>query len=175
MLRSVVLTLIMLLSLPVFAHADELTPQKAEDIKRLLRVSKIEDCFMDVIELSIAQAKLQAEQRGTKLSPEGQRVIDTEMRSLFREKFTGSRGLFDLLVPAYSDTFTHKEIREYIAFYATPLGKKVAATSGKLSTKISLVGLEIIAKASEEMPARVFGAMQREGLLKEDPKVGEAL
>lgn len=175
MLRSVSVFLIMLVLLPTFAQADELTPQKAEDIKRLLRVSRIEDSFLDTVEMSVALARAQAEQQGAKLTSDEKRVIDTEMRSLFREKFTGSRGLFDMLVPVYAETFTHKEIREHIAFYATPLGKKTAAASGKLSTKISLVGLEIIAKAMEEMPARIAAALHREGLLKKEPKAGEEL
>lgn len=175
MLRSVSVFLIMLVLLPTFAQADELTPQKAEDIKRLLRVSKIEDCVMDLVDMSIAQAKYKAEQDGIVLSQEAQKVIDKELHSLYQEKFSEPGGLYDMLVPIYADIFSHKEIKEYIAFHLTPLGKKIADTSGKASTKISFASLAVMAKASQETPERILRALQREGLLKTAPKAGEAL
>jgi len=152
------------LLLPTAAFADELTPQKAADIKKLFAISKMDATVSDLIDLQISQGTAMAERDGTPTTPEVKRVVETELRSLFKEKIMGPGGAFDQLVPIYSTMFTHKEIKQYIAFFKTPLGRKVAATEAKASTQVSLVFLGAMAKAEEEMPERLKAAMQREGL-----------
>lgn len=159
------LLLLALLILPGMAQADALTPQKAADIKQLFRISKIDSELSSVIDISIAQAEAMAVQKGVEMTPEVKRVISQELRSLYREKILGSGGLCDQLVPVYSELYTHQEVKQYIAFYKTPLGRKVADSTGKLAEQVTMIFLGINMQIGQEMFVRVFSALQREGLL----------
>ncbi|GAB6124873.1 DUF2059 domain-containing protein [Humidesulfovibrio idahonensis] len=152
------------LLLPTAAFADKLTPQKAADIKKLFVISKMDALAADIIDLQISQGTAMAESEGITTTPELKRLVETELRALFKEKIVGPGGAFDQLVPIYAEMFTHKEIKQYIAFYNTPLGRKIAATEAKASTRVSLVFLGALSKAGEEIPERLKALMQREGL-----------
>lgn len=51
-------------------------------------------------------------------------VIETELISLLSEKIPEPGGLLEMTIPIYGKHFTHAEIRELLAFYETPIGKK---------------------------------------------------
>ena len=60
---------------------------------------------------------------------------------------------WDIIAPhlaeVYAQTFTEQELKELIAFYRTPLGRKVAAETPELSRRGAVVGAKI---AAEHMP-----------------------
>lgn len=163
--RLIPLLLLILFLLPSMAQADALTPQKTDDIKYLFKISKIDAALSDMIEMSVAQGEAKAEKDGIELTPEVKRVIRQELSSLYRERILGSGGLFDQLVPVYAELFTHQEIKQYIAFYKTPLGKKIAATTSRVTNQAGLIFLGISFKIGQEIPIRVLSALQREGLI----------
>lgn len=163
--KAAPLLLLACLLLPALAHADELTPQKAADIRKLFIVSKFDASCQDVIGLSLMQARMLAEQKGAKLTPEVQEVLDSELNALYQEMVFGTGGFLDQLVPVYAEMFTHEEIREYLKFYETPLGKKIAETTPQATSKASTILLGLTLKMSGELPERIAGALQRKGLL----------
>jgi hypothetical protein len=50
--------------------------------------------------------------------------------------------LFKAIAKIYMDEFTHDEVKDILAFYATPIGKKMADKSGVMSQKGMSAGQE---------------------------------
>ena len=62
--------------------------------------------------------------------------IPEENQAAFSEELTATfPGLYASMAEIYMAEFTHDEIKQLIAFYETPIGKKIASKSGALSQK----------------------------------------
>lgn len=81
-------------------------------------------------------------------------MIPADKQEAFKEELAGTfPGLYNEMAVIYMDTFTHQEIKDLLAFYATPVGLKLASKSGELAQKGMVAGQawgvkvqEIIAK-----------------------------
>jgi len=154
------------LLLPALARADDLTPEKIADIKKLFVVSKSDAAMQEIIDASLVQGRLIATREGVKLTPETQRIMDKVMRDLYTEKLLGPGGTLDQLIPVYGRTFTHEEIRQYLAFYETPLGKKIAESTPQLTKSESDIFNGVAMSIITEFPARLIPALKGEGQAK---------
>ncbi len=154
------------LLLPALARADDLTPEKTADIKKLFIVSKSDAAMQEIIDASLAQGRLIAAQQGIKLTPETQRIMDKVMRDLYTEKLLGPGGALDQLIPVYARTFTHEEIRQYLAFYETPLGRKIAESTPQLTKSESDIFSDVALGIMAEFPPRLLSALKNKGQAK---------
>lgn len=72
------------------------------------------------------------------------------------------------LVQTYAEEFTEGELRELIAFYKTPVGRKVAARTPALTRKGALIGAQIaeehMAELQQMIQARA-AELQKSGVL----------
>lgn len=59
------------------------------------------------------------------------------------------------LARIYAETFTEGELRELIAFYGTPLGKKLAERTPELTRRGGEVGREVAEEHTEELQAMI--------------------
>jgi len=63
-------------------------------------------------------------------------TIPEENKAAFTEELNATfPELYEAMAAIYMEEFTHDEIKELIAFYETPVGKKIASKSGELSQK----------------------------------------
>ena len=74
--------------------------------------------------------------------------------------------LWDRLVPIYAKHFTHEEIRQMIAFYQTPLGKKTIEVMPQLMADSVKAGQEWAVAGQDKMEARLKQRLAAEGFLK---------
>ena len=63
------------------------------------------------------------------------------------------------LAEVYAQTFTEQELRELIAFYRTPLGRKVAAETPELSRRGAVIGAKIAAAHTPELQQMIQAKM----------------
>lgn len=61
----------------------------------------------------------------------------------------------ELLVPIYAERFTHQEIRDMIAFYQTPTGRKLASISPELTQAGMLAGQQWGAQLAQRVMQRL--------------------
>jgi len=67
-------------------------------------------------------------------------MVPEENREAFKKELTEStRGLYKKMATVYTESFTEEEIDKILAFYATPVGKKMVAVTPELTKK----GMEI--------------------------------
>ena len=92
---------------------------------------------MKVIELngSAAQMKMAKDQI--------LKMIPAEKQAAFLVEFDASLpSLYDKLVKVYNDVYTKEDIKAILAFYETPIGKKMTAKSAELAEKSQAAGQE---------------------------------
>ncbi len=92
-------------------------------------------------------------------------VIDRELMALFSEKMSAPGGLIDQVIPIYGKYFTHQEIRELLAFYQTPAGKKTILVLPKVVNESMMAGQRWGQSLGPEIEKRVMAALKREGIL----------
>ncbi|MBC5992834.1 DUF2059 domain-containing protein [Pontibacter cellulosilyticus] len=121
---------------------------KTKDIRELLRVTKAGE-----LGLSAIKTNLDAMRKTNNTLP-------AEVWDEFEKAFT-VEDIVNLTVPVYDKHFTHQEIKDLIALYSTPLGKK-------LLEKTPLIMQESMVKGQQygqEVAMRVIQRMQAEGKL----------
>lgn len=166
-LRHVLVTLLLLLSVSAdFAHSQQAPTTKEQtvadkekeaDILRLMEVmgtrkllSQMSEQIVQMTE-KMLPPQTAADERSRKLS---KRMLEEIMAEMNSEEYVNR------FVPIYSRVYTHEEIKELIAFYQSPLGKKLIQSTPKLmqesmaeSQKWMQVSLKkVFAKLSVEFP-----------------------
>ena len=49
-------------------------------------------------------------------------------------------GLLQLMIPIYKNRFTHKEVKELLEFYSSPIGMKLTSNTDAMSKEAAVVG-----------------------------------
>ena len=122
---------------------------KNDDILKLLRIS--------------GSGKL-AEQIVNAMIPEFQKVVPG-IPGVFWTRFREKLNVDDLLyqcVPVYDKYYNHDDIKQLIAFYNTPLGKKLVEVNPLLSQETMAIGQ----KWGEKLGQEIANELIREGYIK---------
>lgn len=147
------------------ALAEELTDAKSGDIRHLMEVTgstNIARQFAAASSHGIFQA-LKASR--PEVPDRALEVMDHELMALFSEKMSAPGGLMDQVVPVYHRHFTHDEIRELLAFYQTPIGKKAIKVLPQVVSESMAAGRRWGESLGPEIETRVRAALEREGLM----------
>ena len=113
--------------------------QPAKDttnIKKLLEVTGASKLGAQVMDMMIQSYKKNVSQ------------VPDEFWDDFRKEFD-SDTLLKMVVPIYAEYYSDTEITELVAFYQTPLGKKVISVTPDIMTKSMQAG-EALGKAAAE-------------------------
>jgi uncharacterized protein len=144
-----VLMFLLCVSIAVSVSAQN-SPEKAKDIRKVMEISGAGVNGVQVMETMVGQFK--------QALPD---VPDEFWKEAMKE--VSADALIDLIVPIYDKHFTHAEIKQLIAFYETPVGKK-------LSTTLPLITQEAMAagqKWGEEIGQSVVEKLRKKGYIKE--------
>lgn len=92
---------------------------------------------LKVIEKSGAAAPMQMVKEDVMQS------VPVAKRAEFSKDFDASLpSLFEKIAKIYMETYTHEEVKQMIVFYESPIGKKIASSSGELAAKSGVAGQE---------------------------------
>lgn len=144
-----VLMFLLCVSIAVSVSAQN-SPEKAKDIRKAMEISGAGVNGVQVMETMVGQFK--------QALPD---VPDEFWKEAMKE--VSADALIDLIVPIYDKHFTHDEIKQMIAFYETPVGKK-------LSTTLPLITQEAMAagqKWGEEIGQNVVEKLRKKGYIKQ--------
>lgn len=165
MLRRFILMFFVSSLVTSVASADELTKEKIADIKQLMEVTgagKIASQFGTAMSQQMFQI---LKSTRPDLPERALVVMEQELTSLLTEKMAAPGGLIDIAIPIYGKHFSHAEIRELLAFYETPIGKKSIEVLPAVMNESVAAGQEWGQKLGPEIRERVLAALKREGLL----------
>ena len=112
-----------------FAAADISSSQKKENIRKLIKISGNADMLFQSSAIPYENLMTQIIQR---LRPDLSKKIVNKLRQEFRAEIERNiqdpGGLLDYIISIYNSHFTHEEIRDWLLFYESPLGKKINST-----------------------------------------------
>lgn len=159
--------------------AESLTPEKTEDIRKLMDLTGMTR-FAPAMARNIgAQVSDLINKQKPDTPQDVYTMVASEVNGVFKAELTGKGGYVEQMMPIFHKHFTHEDVKGLLAFYNTPLGKKTTtvlpliaqeggpmqqkwlqSVSGKLQerlrTKLSEKGInldELMKKAAESRGA----------------------
>jgi hypothetical protein len=145
------------------AHADELTPGKKADIRKLMGLvsdARMADQFAALTTQSLKQS-LRTCSNCTLRTFE---VIDHETHDLFRARMNDANGLTDRMLTIYHKHFSQSEIQQLIAFYSTPIGKRLLEETPQIGKESLVAGQQWSRALGPELEDRIKLALTKEKL-----------
>jgi hypothetical protein len=140
---------IILLTAGLPARADdESHRQAAEELLRAMRVDKqMESALEQTLDVSIK-------------SQPSLKPYREVMRKFFA-KHIGYDALKEDLVKIYVEEFTEPELRQILAFYKTPAGKKMVEKSPALMSKSMQLSMERVSKNQDELKQMIEAEVKK--------------
>lgn len=96
-------------------------------------------------------------------------IIQEETRKTFTDPATINK-LINNLVPVFAKYYTDQDVRGMIAFYKTPLGKKVIATNPKIAQAGLQIGEDWGRALAPELVQHIQERFKQEGIKLDDDK-----
>ena len=143
-MKKTVFIIIILISISTFCYGQS----KRDDISKLLSISgtsEIADQMMGVMMTQFQQ-----------LFPD----IPNMVWARLREKFDVN-GLINACIPAYDRHLTHDEVRQLIAFYESPIGRRLVAVTPLINQETMVIGQ----RWGEQIGQDIVNELIREGYL----------
>lgn len=119
---------------------------KADKIRKILIMTDAPGAFTREFAIGLAEQKKVTSTVPPRFWDELQKAINIDQ-------------LMELMIPVYEPLFSDNELSELIAFYETPLGKKLIASTPQIITASRDAG----AKYGEELAQKVITKMRAEG------------
>lgn len=144
---------------------DELTQQKQADIRRLMDISGGASSGRLMSQALTRQIIASLRQKRPDIPEQTLAVVDRELSAVMKQTLDGPDGLLERMVPLYAKTFTHQEIRDMLAFYESPTGRKAAASLPGLMREGQKIGEDLARQMLPELKRRLTEALSKEGVV----------
>lgn len=123
---------------------------KEQDIRKLMQMTGSANMGLQVMDNMIAQFK--------KMMPQ----VPNEFWTDFRNEIN-AKELTDLIVPIYARHFSHDDIKQLIAFYNTPIGKKLIALQPQIMQESMAAGQKWGAKIGQRAMKKIQDRKKKQG------------
>ena len=112
-----------------FAATDISISQKKENIRKLIKISGNADSILQYLTIPYDnQMALIIQRMRPGLSKKTVKKLRQELHAEIERNIQEPGGLLDYIISIYNSHFTHQEIRDWLLFYESPLGKKINST-----------------------------------------------
>ena len=158
------LSIFLLAVTPLFACADELTSAKKADIRKLMDITgsgnipaQIAGAITQNMANSLKQARPEIPERFYT-------NLDKDLTALFKEKVNLPGGFMEKTVASYHRHFTHAELKEVLAFYQSPIGKKTINDMSQIMSEGMLEARKLAQSLGPDIDQRIKAAFKKEGI-----------
>lgn len=161
---TLLLALILALGATVTVAGEDLTAAKKEDTRRLLEVTGALKAGQAMSEAVVTQMVETLKQARPDVPAAAFNIVADEVNKTIQEEMTTKDGFVDLMVGVYHKYFTHPEIRELLAFYQSPIGRKAGSLAPTMSREGFTVGQRWGQALGPKIEARVKARLAKEGV-----------
>lgn len=138
---------------------------KQADIRRLLEVSGAPALARQLTAMTTKEMMRQLRATRPNLPTRTLATVERVTAQLMNEKLEAKDGYLDRLVPLYAKTFTQQEVRDMLAFYQSPTGRKVVRVTPELMIAGQKIGQDIAKDILPELKQRLVEALSKEGVV----------
>lgn len=164
-MRRFVLAVVLSGCLGQAAIAEEISPSKLGDIKQLMEITGSANIAKQFAGMVSQQVFQMLKTSRPDIPAHAVDVMNKELLQLFSERMSVPGGLTDQIIPIYDKYFTQSEIKELLAFYQTPIGKKAISVLPKVVNESMLTGQKWGQSLGPEIDKRVKAVLTKEGLM----------
>ncbi len=158
------LTIFLLAVMPLFAHADELTSGKKTDILKLMDITGSGNIPAQIAGAITQDIAGSLKQTRPEIPDRFYANLDKDLTVFFKEKVNAPGGLIEKSVANYSKHFTHAELKEVLAFYQSPIGKKTITDMSTIMSEGMLEARKLAQSLGSEIDQRINAAFKKEGI-----------
>jgi uncharacterized protein len=161
-----ILLIIMLIS-PVFGMsvtAEELTDEKKQVIDELLMVTGAEKMAVMMGQATFLQFSNFIRKHNPKATTKTYQIIEAEVLKVIEDEFLIKGGLRNISYPIYHKHLTLHELKELLAFYRTPVGKKIISVLPAITQEGMLAGQTLGRSMAPRIVEQVKKRLQEEGI-----------
>lgn len=168
-MRRFVLAVVLSSCLGQAAIAEEISPSKLADIKKLMEITGSANIARQFAGMVSQQVFQMLKTSRPDIPAHAVDVMNKELLALFSERMSVPGGLTEQIIPIYDKYFTQTEIKELVAFYQTPIGKKAIAVLPKVVNESMMAGQKWGQSLGPEIDKRVKAVLTKEGLMPPQP------
>ncbi len=146
------------------ALADELTPAKRQDILRLLDLTgafRIGQIYSSTI---VRQMNDVLRKARPDIPSDVMDLVPKAVDEVIASEMTAAGGFADLVVDVYQRHFTHEDVRGLIAFYETPLGRKLSEELPAMTQESMQAGMKWGSSIAPKIQERVKQRFRERGV-----------
>jgi hypothetical protein len=141
---------------------EQLTETKRADIERLLRPTTVPILQRLASDIAVTDVTDSLKAVIPDL-PEAGRKSAIDETNLVLAEFAND--FIKEIVPAYNSLFSHSEIKEMLAFYETPIGRKMLSAATSLESMAKSAAQKSIDPLYPRLTQRVISRLQKEGFM----------
>jgi uncharacterized protein len=141
------------------AHSQQPSAASIAVAKQLIATSGATTVFNPLIAGVVEQAKLLYLQQNPGLAKDLNEIA-TQMRTDLQPRFAE---LTDQVAKIYASNFTEQELKDILAFYQTPAGKKLLAQQGKVIETSMSFAQDWANKLSDEVISKMRDELKKRG------------
>lgn len=141
------------------AHAQQPSAAAISSAKELISITGATTLFSPLIAGVVEQAKVLFLQQNPALSKDLNEIA-TRMRADLQPRFTE---LTDEVARLYSQNFTEQELKEILAFYKTPAGKKLLTAQPQVVDASMKFAQDWANKLSDQVIAKMRDELKKRG------------
>lgn len=152
------------LSAAVQAQSVAIEPAKLAAIQQLMEVTGSARMGVQFSQLMTQQMFMSIKAAKPDMPPRTFEIIKAESDRFFAEKISEPGGLMEQIYPIYDHHFTLDELRAMLAFYDTPVGKKMVSSLPLIVTEAAQLGQRWGAVVAPMLQQRIDAALKKEGI-----------
>ena len=152
-----------MLALPHPAAAQALDPVFEQDIKKMLEVTGAMRLGEQMSGTILQQMSQSMRQANPNIPPRMFEIATEVTQALFIKEFPS---LLPKLVATYAKVLTHDEVKQLLAFYATPLGKRMIEVMPALQQAGAQAGQEWAQQLVPQLQSELLARFKQEGFVK---------
>jgi hypothetical protein len=139
------------------SRAADAPPPRA-DVVQLMQISGAGNIVQELAPLISRQITAAMRRANPSVSDRTVQIV-TQVATSYMTDPTRTRELIDQIAAVYANTFTPAEIQQLIAFYGTPVGRKLAPSLPQITTESAQIGqawaLRMVPGLREAITARL--------------------
>jgi hypothetical protein len=153
------------LAVPPVVAAQSPDEAHRKDIERLLEITGASQMGVQMATMISGQI-LDSLSKGADIPPKAIEVAKDVLNQEFKKAFEGPEGLTALIVAVYAKHFSHAEVRDLLAFYETPLGRKMISVTPAIFQESAAAGQGWAERNMARINAAVEARLRAEGFIK---------